>query len=269
MLRGVRPSSVHRDENGDGIALDGGNDGGATRLGSTVRRRAGRWTPAVHALLAHLEARGFAGASRPLGIDSRGREILSYLEGETTGSRKPWPAWVHTDEALVQVADWLRRYHQAGADFVPPEHAVWRLGRPWERGLIIGHNDAAPYNAVWQDGVLRGFIDWDFAAPVPAEWDVAFTAFSWVPLVSRAHAIAEGFTDFAARRARLHRFLAAYGWQDNEARLLCAVRERIQASIDGIHRLAAAGEPPFVRLLADGGIDHLGNALTELSDFGT
>src|SRR5262249_49783642 len=41
----------------------------------TVRRPAGPWTPAVHALLTHLHAAGFHGAPRPLGIDEHGREI--------------------------------------------------------------------------------------------------------------------------------------------------------------------------------------------------
>ena len=77
--------------------LEGGNIGGAVRVGDTVRRAAGPWTPAVHALLAHLAARGFAGAPRPLGFDEQGREVLTFLAGETVGSRKPWPAWVHAD----------------------------------------------------------------------------------------------------------------------------------------------------------------------------
>ncbi|TMD54628.1 MAG: aminoglycoside phosphotransferase family protein, partial [Chloroflexi bacterium] len=33
----------------------GGNMSDATRVGDTVRRRAGPWTPAVHALLRFLE----------------------------------------------------------------------------------------------------------------------------------------------------------------------------------------------------------------------
>ena len=37
----------------------------------------------VHGLLAHLERCGFKGAPRFLGVDSRGREIVSYIEGAT------------------------------------------------------------------------------------------------------------------------------------------------------------------------------------------
>ncbi len=46
-----------------GEPLAGGNMSGEVwRIGDTVRRRAGPWTPAVHALLLHLEQRGFAAA---------------------------------------------------------------------------------------------------------------------------------------------------------------------------------------------------------------
>ena len=63
--------------------LPGGNAGGAVRVGATVRRPTGPWTPSVHALLNYLEARQFPGAPRALGVDEHGREVLSFLPGET------------------------------------------------------------------------------------------------------------------------------------------------------------------------------------------
>jgi hypothetical protein len=93
--------------------LDGGNAGGAVRVGDTVRKAAGPWTPAVHELLRHLASKGFAGAPRPLGIDDRGREILTFLDGETVGSARPWPGRLHrlrfqaTAAAAVPVRVWL------------------------------------------------------------------------------------------------------------------------------------------------------------------
>lgn len=192
--------------------LDGGNAGGAVRVGDTVRRTAGPWTPAVHALLAHLASQDFAGSPRPLGLDEQGREVLTFLPGETVGSRLPWPGWAHDAGTLVQVARWLRGYHDAVAGFVPPAGARWRMAGDWAPGLVIGHNDAAPYNAVWRDGRLAGFIDWDMAGPVSPGWDLAYAAFSWVPLHARRVVAREGFTDFAARPERLRRFLDSYGW---------------------------------------------------------
>jgi Phosphotransferase enzyme family len=247
--------------------LDGGNTGGAVRAGNTIRRAAGPWTPAVHALLAHLAEGGFTRAPRPLGFDEQGREVLTFLEGETVGSRKPWPAWVHADDTLDQVARWMRTYHQAVADFVPPPGTVWRGKGTWSPGLIIGHNDTGPYNAAWHHGTLAGFFDWDFAGPATPEWDLAFAAFSWVPLHARHVVAAEGFTDFASRPRRLHQFLRAYGWTGTAAEFLQVIQERVKASADGIRDLAAAGHQAFEQLLRQGAADDLDQALAELATF--
>lgn len=245
--------------------LDGGNIGGAVRVGDTVRRPAGPWTPAVHALLDHLAAKHFTGAPRPLGLDEQGREILTFLKGQSVGSDKPWPPWVHTESALDQVALWMRAYHRVVADFVPPDEAAWRTGGRWSPGDIIGHNDAAPYNAAWSQGRLTGFFDWDMAGPVTPEWDLAFAAFSWVPLHARHVVAAEGFTDFPARPRRLRRFLETYGWPGTIADFLEVVRERIHAHTNGIRELAAAGNPVFKQLLRQGVCDDLDRALAELA----
>jgi len=101
--------------------LEGGFDGGASLVDGGVRRIAGPWTSSVHALLAHLADAGLA--PRPLGIDADGREMVSFLPGQTVGNSRPWPAWTHSSSALTDVAQWLRRYHAAVADFVPPSDA--------------------------------------------------------------------------------------------------------------------------------------------------
>jgi hypothetical protein len=67
---------------------------GVVRVGATVYRPIGPHWPFVHALLAHLERVGFSAAPRFLGIDDRGREILSYLDGEVPDNLDP--GW--TDE---------------------------------------------------------------------------------------------------------------------------------------------------------------------------
>ncbi len=245
--------------------LPGGHAGGAVRVGDTVRRPSGPWTPTVHAVLAHLARKDFGGSPQPLGLDSQGREILSFIDGETVGDVMPWPGWVHADDTLVQVARWLRGYHEAIADFAAPPGALWRFGGQWRPGLIVGHNDAAPYNAVWRDGGLAGFIDWDMAGPVSAEWDLAFAAFSWVPLHARHVVMAEGFTDFPGRPRRLRLFLAEYGYKGQVSDFLPVVRARIRAQANGIRRLAATGDPLFMRLVATGVVDNLDIALAELA----
>jgi len=248
--------------------LDGGNAGGAVRVGDTVRRAAGPWTPAVHALLVHLAGKGFGGVPRPLGLDGQGREILTFLDGQTVGSSVPWPDWAHAEDTMAQVARWLRGYHAAVADFVPPASALWRMGGQWRHGQVIGHNDAAPYNAVWRAGRLAGFIDWDMAGPVDREMDVAFAAFSWVPLHASHVAAREGFTAFSSRPRRLRRFLTEYGWPGTVAGFLDVVRARIGAHAACVRMLAAAGDPLFIRLVRQGVLDNLDIALAALDELG-
>jgi hypothetical protein len=246
------------------VRLDGGRAGGAVRVGDTVRRAAGPWTPAVHALLAHLADQKFAGSPRPLGTDPQGREMLTFLEGQTVGSSLPWPEWVHADATLAQVAWWLRRYHDAVADFVPPAGTVWRMGGQWRPGLIIGHNDTAPYNAVWRDGRLAGFFDWDMAGPVTVAEDISFAAFSWVPLHARHVVTREGFTEFGRRPQRLRRFLDEYGWTGDAAGFLDVVRGRVRTHAATVRRLAATGDPVFTLMVQQGDVASLDVALAEL-----
>lgn len=217
-------------------------------------------------------------------MDEQGREVLTFLPGRTVGWQRPWPQWVHSDDALVQVGRWLRRYHDAVADFVPPQGARWRTStRHWQPGDVIAHNDAAPYNAVWQhvdpgsDGIdpdsaggqLVGFVDWDFAAPGPPLHDLAFTAFSWVPLHARDIVAGEGFTRFADRPRRLALLLEAYGYQGDVDSVLRAVRTRVTEHAADVRKLATAGDPLFNRLVELGVIDGLDRALAQLEEDST
>jgi hypothetical protein len=165
------------------IPLHGGNVSTVSRVGDTVRRNAGPWTPAVHALLNHLERVGFTGSPHALGMDEKGREVLSYLDGEC-GEYPLAPHWV-TEEALVTVATMLRMFHDAQYGFVPPPGAVWRsFGPPPPDTEVICHHDAAPHNVVWRPDGTLALIDFDLASPGPRLYDVAYAAWTWVPLFS-------------------------------------------------------------------------------------
>ena len=92
-----------------------------TRIGNTVRRSTGRWTPVVHPLLRYLEAVGLSGVPRVLGFDEMGREVLSFIPGDP--ARRPWPEAMLEEKSLAEGAHFLRRYHVAVKDFEPPEDA--------------------------------------------------------------------------------------------------------------------------------------------------
>jgi Ser/Thr protein kinase RdoA (MazF antagonist) len=221
------------------------------RTGNVVRRPAGPWTPAVHALLDHLARAGFGAAPKAHGLDDEGREILDFLPGEVPGY--PMPSYVWADETLTAVAKLLRAFHDAIAEFVPPEDATWYLPTR-EPQQVICHGDVAPYNCVFRDGVPVALIDFDTAHPGPRVWDVAYAAYRFVPLTGLANA--DGRGDAAEQGRRLRLFCDAYGLAaEDRAALTAAVRDRLQALVDHIRTRAAAGDEAFAEHLAAGHAD--------------
>jgi hypothetical protein len=227
--------------------FEDGNITAVVRVGDTVRRATGPWTPAVHALLRHLEARGFDGAPRALGRDSSGREVLSYVAGRTALSSLDD---IRSDEVLVAVAQLTRRYHDAVADFVAPPGAAWQftVGAPCA-GDVICHNDIAPWNVVFDATRPLALIDWDFAAPAPREWDVAYALWRFVPLYADAE---YGGPAEQARRIRL--FCDAYGLAGRRE-LLDMIERRQQVLHDTLVEWGQAGAQGFAEMLRDGHAD--------------
>ncbi|HEX5265560.1 MAG TPA: phosphotransferase [Acidimicrobiales bacterium] len=191
---------------------------GSVLVDGRVHRWTGPWTPAVHALLRHLEAVGFDGAPRVAGFDDQGREVLSWVEGEAP--RLPWPAWMQADAALAGLGRLLRRYHDAVASFVPPPGAVWRcwLGSPG--GPIIRHGDLWAPNVIFRQGLPVALIDWEFAQPGTHLDDLGSAAKVWVPLISDERARADGWKLPVDRVGRLRLLCDAYDVPAAERRLL-------------------------------------------------
>jgi Phosphotransferase enzyme family len=184
------------------------------RVGNTVRRPTGPWSPTVHALLRHLESVGFDGAPRVLGVDDHGREILTYIPGEG-GWDGPW-----SDEALTEAAGLIRRYHDSVASFTPPPGSVWHAGHqpdsPATGTVIVCHNDLGPPNTVYVEGRPRALIDWDLACPAPASWDLTSAAWRYVPLYTDDDC-ARINVPVLPRGPRLRLFCDAYGLDDRGA----------------------------------------------------
>jgi hypothetical protein len=227
--------------------LAGGLGFGAVRVGDEVRRPAQPWTASVQSVLHHLEDTGFEGAPRARGLDERGRERLSFLPGQTLGETWPWPGWLRTDDALRDVGAWLRRLHDATATFRPAGDAVWFTGRTWRPGLVIAHLDASPWNAVWRDGALVGFVDWETASPAGPEDDLAFSALTWVPLVTAELAQQAGFGADADRHRRFHLLLDAYGYTGDRAAIRDAIAWRVERNVAMIRQLADGAEPRLLQ----------------------
>jgi hypothetical protein len=231
------------------VTLSGGYTTGAALIGDVVHKPASPWTSTVHALLRHLDAVGFDGAPRALGFDDHGRERLSYLPGDTVGDRVPWPSWVFAESTLVQVGRWLRRLHDATAGFRPPPDEQWFIGVDMRPGMIVGHQDAAPYNAVMDGDRLVGFCDWDTAGPSSREFDLALSALWWVPFCPPHEVERLGFHDFDGRSRRLHVLLDAYGYDGDRREFGAVIVERAGRQAAAIRQMADGGNPAAVQLL--------------------
>lgn len=235
-------------------SLTGGNfDSEVVRIGKTVRRRSGPWTPGVHALLRHLAASGFRGSPVPLGIDSHGREVLSYIDGEV--GHYPLASYMLSDATLISVGKLLRSLHDLTERFALPPGAVWQQAAadpgPVE---VMCHNDWAPYNAVFRKQTLLGFIDWDFARPGSRLWDFAWAAHTWVPLRDDQDAALQGWRVAPSRPRRLRLLCDAYGVSDREA-VLPIVHARVLSIAQWLEDGASRGERVFLRLVGEGHAD--------------
>ncbi len=233
----------------EGADLVGGRTTGARLVGDTIRKPCSASTPAVHAVLSYLAERGVEGVPRPCGVDDQDRQVLTFLPGDTVGDRLPWPDWVWSPALIDDVGRWLRRLHDQTAGFVPPPDAVWFSGHPWRPGLIIGHHDAAPWNAVVRQGRLVGFIDWDTAGPSSRERDLALTALTWVPLVPPEFAAILGFTATEQRARRLQLLLDAYGYTGDRALFAGHVADRARLQATLIRLLADHDDPVYTAML--------------------
>ena len=206
------------------------------RVGDTVRRTAGPWTPAVHALLEHLHTVGFRGAPRPLGIDEKGREVLTFAAGEV-----PWPHHFHLVEPtdrLALVARLIRDLHDAAASFVSPPDARWNVPIRPDSEELITHHDLAPWNLVI--GADWVFIDWDNAGPGSRLWDVAYAIHGFVPMS------ADPQWQRADAAARLRVFADAYGLDEGQRhRLVPMLAARTRSMHDFLRDQAALGTEPW------------------------
>lgn len=231
-----------------------------TRIGNEVRRETRPASPAVHALLTHLERAGFDGAPRFLGIDEQGRERLTFMPGETHDRTT---AETVTDAMLPAIGRLIRRYHNAVAHFALPVGVHWyadpETALPGQS--IVCHNDILPRNTVFRDGYPVALIDWDMAILAPPVWDVVHAVWQFTPVLADHDWAASGWPhppSLASRLRRMRLLVDGYGLDAAQRAGFAAVLAlRIEATAAGIRTLAEAGEAVFARLVADGTVDQI------------
>ncbi|GIL28952.1 phosphotransferase family protein [Actinocatenispora comari] len=146
------------------VPLTGGRiTPGVVRVGDTVCRPRLPTSDLVAELLIHLERQRFTGAPRYRGVDSYGRDVLTYLPGEV-----PARLQTFTDAQIQDAGALLRRLHDAtrGCDLAGPRQ-------------VVCHRDPGPNNVVFRNDRPVAFIDFDTAAPGDPLDDLGYMAWLW------------------------------------------------------------------------------------------
>jgi hypothetical protein len=222
------------------------NAGSVVRVGGHVLRPSNAHTSAIHRFLSALHETGFRGASVPIGIDADGRERLMYIEGDVPVP--PFPAWAQLDTALASIAGLIRRFHDASRSF-DPCGLVWsgELADPAGGGIVC-HNDVCLENVVFRDGQAVGLLDFDFAAPGRAVYDLVQFARMCVPVDDPVSAAGVGWLP-ADLPARLGLVADTYGLDAvDRAEFLRVLDVSIKRGGEFVRRRVEAGDANFIAM---------------------
>jgi hypothetical protein len=215
------------------------------RVGDSVRRPAQPWTPEIHALLRYLADVDFPFSPRALGFDEHGREVLTYLDGESGPAG--WAAVVGS-EGLTAMARLLRTYHDAVAGHRP---AGIRDGE------VVCHGDFGPWNLVWAGHRPVGIIDWDHAHPARPLHDVAYALEYVAPFRADEECLRWlKYPEPPDRRRRIETFAEAYGLTSATG-LVDEVITQQREVRERVRQLAAEGRQPQAARVAAGRLDEI------------
>lgn len=211
----------------------------------------------MHALLLHLEDIGFPYSPRVRGFDGEGREVLTFIEGESGADG--W-AKVVGDGGLGAFARLLHAYHDACAAFAPPAGIAWCTGVGGPVGeQVVCHGDFGPWNIVWDGDRPVGILDWDFVRPAARTHDVGYALEYVAPFRDDEECVRWlRHPEPPDRRRRLELFLAAYGTdalEPADATVPALVDAVIAAQLDTaalVRELAAQGLEPQATWVAEG-----------------
>lgn len=245
--------------------LDFGSVSSPVKVGDTVHRQAGPWTPTIHELLNFLNGKGLTFVPRSLGFDDRGREVLNFLPGKA--ATRPWPTILFSDSGLIQAAKMLREYHDAVESFQPSEDAQWRIGKVGKLpGQIIRHGDLGPWNTLWQEDKLIGIIDWDFAEPGERITDLAQMAYYFVPLRGEKGWQQAGFVEQPDLYERMNVLCGSYG-NFKADDVLHAVLGWLEEELHRVRELGGKNIEPWITFLHRGDAEEIGSDIDWLKTF--
>ena len=133
------------------------------RVGETVHRSPNPRSAFIAELLTYLGSIDFPYAPRYLGTDELGRDVLSYVDGQTTShpSERATESYAAGGRMLRRLHDVTAAHHLAGG------------------AECVRHGDPGPFNTIFRNGMPIAFIDWDAATPGRRIDDLGYMAWTW------------------------------------------------------------------------------------------
>lgn len=232
--------------------LDGGRDD-IYRKGNYVYRPAEAWTGHVHSYLRYLHDRGFNKVPFPYEIDRNGIEKISYVEGNVYNDILPNE--VKCDEALISFCKLVKRFHDIGEEYIEALTGIEEWMLPVRTPIeTMCHGDLAPYNIAMEGKEAVGIIDFDTLHPGPRLWDIAYSLYRWIPLMSPDNPESFGSEDDKHRRLEL--FIRTYGLNNisNKEIIKCVI-DRLEYLVSFMQKEAMNGNVVFIEDIEEGHLE--------------
>lgn len=208
------------------------------------------WTKSVHSFLSYLHNKGFDKVPYPYGITEDRKEKVSFLEGDIYNSLSTYE--VQSDETLISFCNLIKEFHNIGEEYIKQltGSEKWMLPTctPVE---TMCHGDLAPYNTVMIDNKAVGIIDFDTLHPGSKMWDIGYSLYRWVPLMSPDNP--ENFGNEKDKVRRFNLFLSTYGIEDSYSdETVNWVIRRLNYLISFMEKEARGGNTVFQQNIEDG-----------------
>lgn len=208
------------------------------------------WSERVQDFLDYLHKKGFKKVPKSLGLDDKGQEIFSFVEGDTFDY--PFPENMKSIKVLTSSAKLLREYHDMSQGYLSTLNVSsqnWMLPcrQPQE---VICHNDFAPYNICYKGHEAVGIIDFETICPAPRIWDIAYALYRFAPFTNPSNE--DGFGTIEEQISRACTFCNAYNLSKKDRfGLASLIVERLEALLNFLMKSAKGGDEKYQSNISD------------------